>query len=276
MHRDDRRRSRPTAAPWPAGTRHATAVSEPTAAVPAGSASAGLGDAGQHVAEHGLVDLFAGELAVPDHLADRLKALGPRRPARWWCRCRRSRTARSTPPLRQARPGLQGGQRGGGIGDQLRRRAVGGQGRLGAQRGAQVRRRPPGPQYAGYRDRDLAGGGHRCRPRGPSRRAPRRSACRRDATTRPERPAAPGRRPARRSPTSPGRARSGSGFSLGSPTSGARWSNSVSTDRRVTGGTARAGRPQVGHADRQPQRVAHIAPVITFLTIAARRADQSR
>ena len=87
----------------------------------------------------------------------------------------------------------------------------------------------PAPNARGPRSRRV------CRRRRcvPSRRGPRRAPALRYAATRPPPPTAPDRRPARRIRAAPCRAGSDWVFD-GTPTSGARSSNTVSTDRRIT------------------------------------------
>ena len=241
-------------------------VSEPTAAVPAGSASSASANTGQHVVEDGLVDLLTRQVAVPQRPRRWAAIPWPRRPARWWSRCRRSRTARrrrwTADRARSARAASAAAAS-----------EINSGGAPSASRSRLDRRAPrsapsaAGPQYAGTAIMMRVGGG------GVPAPTARASDSRASAVSASPRCADPSC--AIRGIGSPTRSTNPHitmpcsvrfGFSLGRPTSGGRWSNSVRTDATTRGATTRALGHKVGRTDRQPERVAHCEIPLTSIS----------
>ncbi len=204
-------------------------ASDPTAAVPAGSTRPAVAMPSSDMMEQRLIDLVAGEFRVAGGLGDRFecrRGVGQRNAGAATAEIQqRHHTAAD-----QTGIGVQRGQRRHGIGDSRAGCRWGSRVVRNAARSAHRSRVPNAPARQ-WRSARTA----RRRPRRPSRPAPRPAAGRRDATTRRPPPAEPGRRRARRSRSASRPVRRCCPCADGAPTSGARWLNRVSTDRRVTG-----------------------------------------
>ena len=247
-------------------------ASDPTAAVPAGSALLASAIDGDDVIEHGLVDLVAGKVCVPYSFAD-----GREVRARVG-----ERDAGSAAAQVDERDDTAGGQSGrhrqrGERRDRVRYERGGhAVGREAGDCHAALRagrRSPPGPSAREPRWRRVR---HRP-PCGSWRRGPRRAPVRRGGSCRPRRLAGPGLRHVRRSrsSTTPGWFRAG--FSAGTPTSGARPGNSVNTARRITGGRpTRAATRFVIPMDNPRESLMHTPCVRPPITIAAKRPGNMR
>ena len=166
----------------------------------------GFGDSGHHMVEQCLVDLVAGEVGIPDRLADLVEIrtgvgqrdAGPAAAQVAQARRRRSTASPVRPAVRRApRPNPGSAPRA--------HRPARGSAWHAAHPAAHRRFRDPNARARRSR------WGRRRRPCAPSRRGPRRAPSRRGAGSRRRRPAEPGRRPARRNRSAPCRAGSGSG-----------------------------------------------------------------
>ena len=139
-------------------------VSDPTAAVPAGSYATGVGDDVEDVVQQRLVDQIAGELRVSGGVFDRLErrcGISQRdaRPAATEVQ-QRHHAVRAQPGI-----GVQRGQRGDGVGYQPGRHSVGRKAWVGPHRGAQRPQRRCSPVRRdgdrGLRRRSAGGVDHR-------------------------------------------------------------------------------------------------------------------